>query len=101
MICVLGTLHENLKYFETIHANELHHRIAKRGLKESSHPFNHIKEVNLKTHGRDFRLFLSPKRDILHSNFKAYAVDGDGKETTVHISKFFFTKNNMLLSNLF
>lgn len=82
-----GTLHENLKYFETIHANELHHRIAKRGLKESSHPFNHIKEVNLKTHGRDFRLFLSPKRDILHSNFKAYAVDGDGKETTVHINR--------------
>ncbi|CAG9853819.1 unnamed protein product [Phyllotreta striolata] len=82
-----GSIYNNLKYFETIHADELDHKIAKRGIKDSSHPFNHIKEINLKAHGRDFRLFLSPKRDILHSNFKAYSVDGDGKETTVHINR--------------
>lgn len=82
-----GSLSKNLKYFETVHADELNHKIVKRGLHEGTHPFNHIKEVNLKTHGRDFRLILSPKRDILHSNFKAYAVDGDGKETTVHINR--------------
>ncbi|XP_056632369.1 ADAM 17-like protease isoform X1 [Diorhabda sublineata] len=81
-----GSLNKNLKYFETVHADELNHKIVKRGLNEGTHPFNHIKEVNLRTHGRDFRLILSPKRDILHSNFKAYAVDGDGKETTVHIN---------------
>lgn len=59
----------------------------KRGFKESSHPYNHIKEVSFKSHGREFRLILSPKTDILHSSFKAYAVDADGKETAVHISK--------------
>ncbi|CAH2001173.1 unnamed protein product [Acanthoscelides obtectus] len=83
----LGSIHQNLRYFETIHADDLAHKIVKRGLKESSHPYNHIKEVHLHTHGRDFRLILTPKTDILHSNFKAYAVDGDGKETTVHVDR--------------
>lgn len=31
---------------------------------------------------------LSPKTEVLHSNFKAYAVDGDGKETSVHIGRY-------------
>lgn len=57
----------------------------KRGIKESNHPFNKIKEVEFKTLGRNFRLILSPKRTVLHSKFKAYAVDADGKETTVHL----------------
>nr|CAH7744869.1 unnamed protein product [Callosobruchus chinensis] len=83
----LGSIHQNLRYFETLHADDLTHKIVKRGLKESTHPFNHIKEVQLRTHGRDFRLMLSPKTDILHSNFKAYAVDGEGKETTVHVER--------------
>ncbi|CAH0559389.1 unnamed protein product [Brassicogethes aeneus] len=80
-----GSIHKNLKYFETIHADDLKHTIVKRGLKESNHPFNKIKEVHFNTHGKDFRLILSPKKGLLHSKFKAYAVDGDGKETTVHI----------------
>lgn len=74
-----------MKYYETIHASELAHKIVKRGLKESSHPFNRIKEVSFRTLGKDFRLFLTPKRGVLHSKFKAYSVDGDGQETTVHI----------------
>lgn len=61
------------------------HTIVKRGLKESNHPFNKIKEVEFKTLGRNFRLILSPKRTVLHSKFKAYAVNADGKETTVHL----------------
>ncbi|XP_023017530.1 ADAM 17-like protease Tace isoform X2 [Leptinotarsa decemlineata] len=85
IILAKASIHENLKYFQTIHADDVTHKIVKRGLKESSHPFNHIKEVNLNTHGRDFRLIISPKKDILHSNFKAYSVDENGKETTVHI----------------
>ncbi|KAG5884138.1 hypothetical protein JTB14_021806 [Gonioctena quinquepunctata] len=84
-ILVQGSLYENLKYYQIIHADEITHKIVKRGLKESNHPFNHIKEVNLNTHGKEFRLIISPKKDILHKNFKAYAVDGDGQETTVHI----------------
>ncbi|KAJ8984738.1 hypothetical protein NQ317_005003 [Molorchus minor] len=81
-----GSIQKNLRYFETIHANDLTHTIVKRGIKDSSHPYNQIKEVNFKTHGRDFRLIISPKKDILHSNFKAYEVDGDGAEKLVHIN---------------
>lgn len=86
--CALsGSIHKNLKYFETIHADDLVHKIVKRGLQDSDHPYNKIKEVYLNTHGKDFRLILSPKRSILHSNFKAYAVDGDGEETHIPIGQ--------------
>ncbi|XP_026325976.1 ADAM 17-like protease [Hyposmocoma kahamanoa] len=82
-----GSIHHNLKYFETIHASSFTHHMVKRGAKISNHPFNTIKELNFKTLGRDFRLILHPHSSVLHSNFKAYAVDGDGKETTVHVDR--------------
>lgn len=64
---------------------------------ESSHPYNRIKEVQFNSHGRDFRLILSPKTDILHSNFKAFSVDGDGKETTVYIGNYLsIIRNNIV-----
>lgn len=84
---VPGSIHKNLKYFETIHADDLVHTVVKKGLKESSHPFNKIKEVNFKALGRDFRLILTPKKEVLHSKFKAYTVDAEGKETAFHIGK--------------
>ncbi|KAJ3667122.1 hypothetical protein Zmor_002528 [Zophobas morio] len=80
-----GSIYKNLKHFETIHADDVIHTVVKRGTPEGDHPFNKIKEVNFNTHGRDFRLILTPKRSVLHSKFKAYSVDGNGKETTVHI----------------
>ncbi|XP_030746202.1 ADAM 17-like protease isoform X1 [Sitophilus oryzae] len=82
---VWGSIHKNLKYFQIIHADDLTHKIVKRGIQESSHPFNRIKEVHLRTHGKDFRIILSPKRSILHSKFKAYSVNGDGEETHIPI----------------
>ncbi|KAG6444940.1 hypothetical protein O3G_MSEX003636 [Manduca sexta] len=81
------SIYRNLKYFETIHATSLKHHVVKRGAKLSSHPFNTIKEVHFKTLGKDFRLILHPHSSVLHSNFKAYTVDGDGKETTVHVDR--------------
>ncbi|KAJ8718449.1 hypothetical protein PYW08_002686 [Mythimna loreyi] len=81
------SISHNLKYFETIHASKLAHHVVKRGAKLSNHPFNTIKEVHFKTLGKDFRLILHPHSSVLHSNFKAYAVDGDGKETTVHVDR--------------
>lgn len=81
------SIYRNLKYFETIHASSLTHHIVKRGTKISTHPFNTIKEVHFKTLGKDFRLILHPHSSVLHSNFKAYTVDGDGKETTVHVDR--------------
>lgn len=81
------SIHRNLKYFERLHASSLTHNIVKRGTKTSSHPFNTIKEINFKTLGKDFRLILHPQSSVLHSNFKAYSVDADGNETTVHIDR--------------
>ncbi|XP_045468952.1 ADAM 17-like protease [Harmonia axyridis] len=80
-----ATLQKNLEYFEKIHADDLKHNVIKKGLKETNHPFNKIREVHVNTLGKKFRLILSPKQEVLHSKFKAYEVDGDGKEKTVHI----------------
>ncbi|XP_031330294.1 ADAM 17-like protease isoform X1 [Photinus pyralis] len=91
-----GSIYNNLKYFEIIHADHLSHHVVKRGLQESDHPFNTIKEVAFKALGKDFRIILTPKRDVLHSKFKAYSVDGDGKQTSVH-----FDHNNFYRGRVF
>ncbi|XP_053611491.1 ADAM 17-like protease [Plodia interpunctella] len=81
------SIYKNLRYFETLHASSFTHHIEKRGAKLSNHPFNTIKELHFKTHGKQFRLILHPHSSVLHSNFKAYEVDGDGKESTVHVDR--------------
>ncbi|CAF4827265.1 unnamed protein product [Pieris macdunnoughi] len=81
------SIHHNLRYFETLHASNLKHHIVKRGTKQSTHPFNTIKELNFHTLGKDFKLILHPHNSVLHSNFRAYAVDGDGNKTAVHIDR--------------
>ncbi|XP_071441773.1 ADAM 17-like protease isoform X4 [Hetaerina americana] len=85
IIYVKCSIHRNLKYFETIHATDLTHNIVKRGATLSTHPFNKIKEVKFRTLGRDFRLILTRRNGVLHSNFKAYTMDGDGRETPFHV----------------
>lgn len=55
LICiyfVTGSIHKNVKYFETLHASQLTHNILKHGIKESTHPFNKIREVSFNTLGR-------------------------------------------------
>ncbi|CAD7084096.1 unnamed protein product [Hermetia illucens] len=79
------SLHRRLKHFDTLHAEDVSHRIVKRGIKHSQHPFNTIKEVEFNTLGKNFRLILNPHREVLHKQFKAYTVDGDGNETVVHL----------------
>lgn len=49
---VTGSIHENLKYFDTLHSSHISHTIVKRGVQESNHPFNKIKEVTFKTLGK-------------------------------------------------
>ena len=83
--CLLGSIHKSLRYFETVHADDLQHKIVKRGLTESNHPFNRIKEVYFNTLGKDFRLILTPNMQIFHPRFDARTIDSDGKETKVHI----------------
>lgn len=92
LCCLLAELSKNLHYYESIHADDVVHRVVKRGTKQSYHPFNVIKEVEFKALGRHFRIILHPQRDVLHSNFKAYSVDGEGNEKVVHFGKSRVTK---------
>ncbi|XP_066598039.1 ADAM 17-like protease [Prorops nasuta] len=78
-------LHRNLKYYETIHASDFQHKIVKRGVQHSHHPNNRISELEFYSHRRYFRLILTPKREVIHSNFKAYEITGDGREKTIHM----------------
>lgn len=73
----------SLKHYETLHSSQLGHSIVKRGIKESNHPYNAIKEVSFSALGKDFRLILHPSKGILHHNFQSYAVDGDGIEKPI------------------
>ncbi|XP_050436279.1 ADAM 17-like protease isoform X2 [Adelges cooleyi] len=79
------SIYKNLKYFDTLHASDLSHNIVKRGATDSPHPLNKIKEVSFYTLGRHFRLILSPKRDLLHHQFEAISIDGEGVETPVTV----------------
>lgn len=36
---------------------------------------------------RDFRLILNPRKGLLHSQFKAYAIDGKGNEKIIHVGE--------------
>ncbi|KAK9880220.1 hypothetical protein WA026_010094, partial [Henosepilachna vigintioctopunctata] len=80
-------LGRNLKYFEKIHTDSLEHNVIKSGLKETNHPFNKIHELKMDVFGKQFRLIMSPKHKVLHSKFKAYEVDGGGKEKIFHIDR--------------
>lgn len=76
-----------MKYYEVFHSDSVQHKIIKRGLKPSNHQYNTIKELEFKVLGKHFRLILHPHREVLHSNFRAYAVDGSGNETIIHMGK--------------
>jgi disintegrin and metalloproteinase domain-containing protein 17 len=80
-------LQKNLKYFETLHADEITHKIVKRGIKPSLNLHNKIREVEFTALGKKFKLILHPHRDVLHQNFRAYTVNSDGNETIVHLDQ--------------
>lgn len=52
LIYYLGTIHKNLVHFETLHASKFSHNIVKRGVNDSPHPLNKVKEVSFTTLGR-------------------------------------------------
>lgn len=76
-----------MRKYELINADDVTHKIIKRGVKFSSHVFNVIKEVEFTTLGKHFRLILHPHREVLHSKFRAYSIDAYGKEAIVHFGK--------------
>lgn len=85
----------NLKYYEILHADTPKHKIVKRGIQDSYHPFNKIKEIEFDTLGRSFRLILNPSLTVLHPNFKAYVIDENGKENHVLVERENFFKGRV------
>jgi disintegrin and metalloproteinase domain-containing protein 17 len=81
----IGQIDKNIKYYETLHADDIQHTIVKRGAKPSINLHNKIREVEFKALGKNFKLILHPHREVLHSNFKAYHIDEHGNETIIHI----------------
>lgn len=84
-----------MHYYETLHVNDFTHRIVKRGLKHSSHPYNTIKEVEFRALGRKFKLILNPHREVLHKNFRAYSRDAEGNDRVIHLNKESFFKGRV------
>lgn len=82
---LLAQLQKNLKYYETLHVDDLTHTVVKRGTKPSINLHNKIREVEFKALGKKFKLILHPHRDVLHQNFKAYRVNSEGNETIIHL----------------
>lgn len=39
---------------------------------------------------RHFKLILTPRKEVINSKFKAYEVDGDGQEKSVHLGMNFY-----------
>ena len=68
---ISSDLTDRVRHFETLTSSDLSHKIVKRGIDPNGiHKFNKIREVGFKTLGREFRLILSPKKGLLHPNFK-------------------------------
>ncbi|XP_026468588.1 ADAM 17-like protease isoform X2 [Ctenocephalides felis] len=89
------SIHKNLKNYDILHTSHFEHNIIKKGVQYSSHPMNIIKEVKFKTLGKDFRLILNPHKEVIHSKFKAYSVNAEGEETTIHIDHDNFFKGRL------
>ena len=71
VVSISSDLSKRVRHFETLSSSHLSHTIVKRGIDpEGTHKFNKIREVGFRTLGRDFRLILSPKKGLLHPNFK-------------------------------
>lgn len=56
------------------------------------HCFNDVNSLDISFNYSHFRLILTPRREVIHSNFKAYEVNADGKEKTVHLGMMQFSK---------
>ncbi|CAG0903094.1 unnamed protein product [Darwinula stevensoni] len=76
-----------LRYSEILKKSDLNHKIVKRGVNPSPHPFNSIKELSFDTHGKNFRLMLSPKSGILDPFFEATIINKDGLESYIPVDK--------------
>ncbi|CAB4064239.1 ADAM17 [Lepeophtheirus salmonis] len=93
LICLQGwslsDITKNLRHFEILSASDLSHSIVKRGLADSNHQYNKIKEVGFKALGREFRLLLSPKTGLLHKkSFYQGRVFGElSSNAVVHFSE--------------
>ncbi|CAG9531237.1 unnamed protein product [Cercopithifilaria johnstoni] len=70
-------LNERLKYYEIIEVNR---RIEKRGIVDNSVLYNKQERLTFRAFNRFFDIYLTPKKGILHTNFKCREIDEYGNE---------------------
>nr|CDQ03622.1 Bm1210, isoform c [Brugia malayi] len=81
-------LNERLKYYEII---EINRRIEKRGIVDNNISYNKQQRLTFRAFNRFFDIYLTPKKGILHANFKCREIDGYGYEKlcTVNPDEYF------------
>ncbi|KAK6114534.1 Metallo-peptidase M12 family protein [Brugia pahangi] len=81
-------LNERLKYYEII---EINRRIEKRGIVDNNISYNKQQRLTFRAFNRFFDIYLTPKKGILHTNFKCREIDGYGYEKlcTVNPDEYF------------
>ncbi|VDN07423.1 unnamed protein product [Thelazia callipaeda] len=70
-------LSNRLKYYEIIKINR---RLEKRGIVDINVPYNKQERLIFRAFNRLFDIYLTPKKGLLHRNFKCREVDGYGFE---------------------
>ncbi|KAM3727579.1 ADAM 17-like protease [Dirofilaria immitis] len=81
-------LNEKLRYYEIIEVNR---RIEKRGIVDNNVLYNKQQRLIFRAFNRFFDIYLTPKKGILHKNFKCREIDGDGYEKlcTINPNEYF------------
>ena len=87
----------SLKHYDTLHSSQLGHSIVKRGAKESSHPYNSIKELSFSALGKDFRLIL---KNYLTSWFLPDFLGYVACASNSHIFKSVLRKRSMNITHI-
>ena len=93
---ISSDLTDRVRHFETLSSSDLSHKIVKRGIDPNGvHKFNKIREVGFKTLGREFRLILSPKKGLLHPNFKVNILFNLLNNLFQHIKQIHYSINKL------
>ncbi|XP_074656602.1 ADAM 17-like protease [Tubulanus polymorphus] len=89
---VLGNLYHSLHHYETLHINDVKHSIVKRSVEN---PSQQIKKIELSTQGREFKIFMSPNRNIFAAGFAAYTLDNSGQKKRVAVNPHDYYKGHV------
>ncbi|XP_038052085.1 ADAM 17-like protease [Patiria miniata] len=72
-----ASLHHVLKYWETLHKDDVKHHIVRRSVEDGE---NQERKVSLSMMGRQFDIRLAQQTNLFSQDFKAFVVDGQGNK---------------------